>query len=120
MGKHFALALQLPFYRSEAKKQKIKAAPKHRASGGIGVYLLVGCAILAVAYLIQVNSFSTKGYQISKLQTKIATLREANKKMVIDSASLQSMQQIQSDPAIAALVPVTSINYIHPTTLTQR
>lgn len=117
MGKHFALTLQLPNYQREAKTQKTQSK---FLSENIGMYLFAGCIVLVLAYLVQVNSLSTKGYQIQKLQNKVSALREDNKKLTINSTELQSMDQVKSDPAITAMVPVTSINYVHSATLTER
>lgn len=120
MGRHFTLALRATNkasnYKREPHKQKIAKATTSKA----GLFLFLGCVVLIVAYLIQVNSFSTKGYEIKRLQKQVEALRDENKKLGINSSSLQSMEQIQNDPSISSMVSVTSINYIHSTALTQR
>lgn len=82
--------------------------------------MLAGCLVLAVAYLVQVNSFSTKGFEIKSLQKSVEARKDENKKLGINSASLQSMDQVQNDPSVVGMIPVTAINYIHQAALTQR
>ncbi len=120
MGKHFALALQVPLYKTEQKKKKTPARRGLKTSH-IGFALFFACCALVLAYLIQVNGISTKGYEIGNLQGKIGDLQTSYQNLEVKAAQLQSIQRLQSDPEIAAMVPVTSITYIQEDPiLTQR
>ncbi len=113
MGKHFALTFNLPGARLSPR-----SALSSQPNWGFAV-LAAGC-LLIVIYLVQVNSFSTKGYEINNLQKKIQQLKDGQKALEVQAAELQSLQRIQSDPIILNMVPVSSINYVQTTSLTQR
>jgi len=79
--------------------------------------LLVGSMLF---YLIQVNNFSTTGYAINRLQSQISQLQDQHDKLQVQAAQLQSIDQIQSDPGVVNMVPVTHMTYIQAPTLSQR
>ncbi len=122
MGKHFALTFQLPSYRLErsASKTSNRFSGMFSNTTNIGAIVLGLCCLLTIAYLIQVNNFSTKGYEISNLEKQISQLREEQKTLEVQTAELQSLQRIQSDPAIVNMVPVSTISYVQTTSLSQR
>jgi hypothetical protein len=119
MGKHFYLTRKMHSYK-----------PRHQAIAQVwltepilervGLIVFASLLVLAFAYLIQVNAFSTKGIEIHSLQKKITQLKEQNKKIAIESSQLQSLDRIESDPQTAVMVPVTNIGYIRTTSLTRR
>ncbi len=128
MGKHFALTLQLQSYvrkpghiRTSARQVSYKknafSEIKSKYAGGV---IFVLAILLVFFYLFQVNSFSTAGYGINRLHNKVADLENSHKKFEIQAAELQSIQRIQSDSAALSMVPVTSVDYIQATALTQR
>lgn len=120
MGKHFALTLQLPFYRSEQEKKKHPHTSSIKVQH-IGFAVFTLSVFMVLAYLVQVNSFSTKGYEIGSIQNDISKLQSNYQGLEVQVAQLQSIQHIQSDPQIAAMVPVTSISYVQQSAiLTQR
>lgn len=122
MGKHFALSLQLPVYRMDKRHErsvKTKTSMPLLTSNW-GILVLGLCSLLTIVYLIQVNSFSTKGYEISNLQKKIDQLKEDQRTLEVQSAELQSLQRIQADPSLLNMVPVSSISYVQTTSLSQR
>jgi cell division protein FtsL len=117
MGKHFALTLQLPRYQSERKnKPNTLTLENHN----YGLLIVAVAGFLVLAYLVQVNSFSTKGYEIRNAQKKIDQLRNDQRALEVQSAELQSLQRIQSQPAVLNMVPVSSISYVQTTSLSQR
>ncbi len=120
MGKHFALSLQLPGYHLEKVGSKVSRAELKMQTPLVGAAILGLGVLMVIVYLIQVNSFSTKGYEISTMQKKITQLREEQKNLEIQTAELQSLQRIQGDPTIINMVPVSSISYVQTTSLTQR
>lgn len=116
MGRHFALTYRLPNYNRE--KTRVNFWQVDYQNLGIAVFAAI--ALMTLVYLVQVNTFSTKGFEIRTLQKKIDTLKDQQKDLQLQAAQLQSFQRIQGDPAIMNMVPVTSISYIQTTSLTQR
>ena len=117
MGKHFALTLQLPKYRAERKNSHVNSLA---LNANYGIIVLAVAALMIVGYLIEVNSFSTKGYEISTLQKKVEQLKEDQRQLEVQAAQLQSLQRIQDDPAVQNMVPVSKISYVQNQSLTQR
>ncbi len=119
MGKHFALSLQVPLYRNRQKKKKHAGVPLKTAQ--VGWVLFSAVLLLVICYFIQVNTISTKGYAIGSMQDKIAGLQTQYQDLEVKAAQLQSIQRLQADPQISAMVPVTSITYVQENPiLTQR
>lgn len=117
MGKHFALTLQLPKYHIE---RKAKTSTLTLENKNWGMAILVVGSMLILSYLVQVNSFSTKGYEIKSLQKKVESLRNDQKALEVQSAELQSLQRIQGNPSVLNMVPVSTISYVQTKSLTQR
>lgn len=122
MGKHFALTFQLPNFRQQQqqarrKNQNILSGVRAQWLGMSILVLLVGAMLL---YLVQVNNFATKGYEIKKLQTAVSQLQDENSKLVVQAAQLQSIQRIQTDPAVLNMVPATQMTYVQTTSLTEK
>lgn len=114
MGKNFALTMQLPMYRGRRQIQRKSASARS------GLILVLSCAVLLVLHLVQINSFSTKGYEIKQRQREVTQLKEQAKKLEIQAAQLQSIQRVQGDQVILNMVPVTGVSYIQTTSLTQK
>ena len=76
------------------------------------VWLMVFIVIFAVLYLVEVNSISTKGYEIKNLEKRMTSLQESNKRLELEAASLKSIQTIESDVKVLNFVPSGSVNYI--------
>ena len=117
MGKHFALTLQLPKYSVDRKN---RGTTTLALNANWGIIILAVAVIMIVAYLIEVNSFSTKGYAISTLQKKVEQLKADQRQLEVQAAQLQSLQRIQSDPAVQNMVPVSKISYVQNQSLSQR
>ena|SRR5258708_6872491 len=116
MGRHFALTFKLPNYSRQ--NSRIRSARLDYKNLGIAVFGAI--ILMLLIYLVQVNSFSTKGFEISSMQKKINTLKDQQRLLQIQAAQLQSFQRIQGDPAIINMVPVSAVSYIQTTSLTQR
>ena len=116
MGKYFALSMQIPLQQTEVKKRTY--SPKKIERFGFVLALL--CVTLGVAHLFQVNSFSTKGFEIRNLQQDFTELSERNKKLQIQAAELQSLHRIGTEPETSGMTSVTEITYIQNTALSRR
>lgn len=60
-------------------------------------FLAVLCLALLFSYLVGVNSYAAKGYEIKKLQTHITQLSEQNEKLNFKVSEASSMVAIQTD-----------------------
>ena len=78
------------------KKQSFRAPLKPQAVW-LGFFLASLCAVVLMSYLFGVNSYSSKGYEIKSLQTKLTQLSEDNKKMNLKVSEISSMVGIQSE-----------------------
>lgn len=61
---------------------------------------------LGMAYLVSINSLSTKGYEIRRLEQKIKNLEATRKNLEVQSSNLQSITRIQQEAAKLNFVPV--------------
>ena len=121
MGKHFSLAMRLPLYHKEQRSKRNRLSVRKRSGGHNSGMVVFGALIIFIGlYLFQVNSFSTKGYEVRSLQKKVAQLGEQQKQLATKAAELQSLQRLGSDSALGRMVPVTTISYIQNANLTKR
>lgn len=76
-------------------------------------YMLLGAVIfLGFGYLFMVNSLGTKGYEIRRVEQKIANLEAEKNSLQLDASDLQSIDKIQSHAEKLNLVPSTNVTYI--------
>ncbi|GEM_PF-2241543 len=121
MGRYFALSMNLPAQQRVSRESRVKTA-KHNllTHNRTGLLVFTACCLMLLVYLVQVNSYSTKGFEIKSLEKKISQLKEEQKQLQIQSAELQSFQRIQGDAAVVNMVPVSTISYIQTTALSER
>lgn len=100
MGKFLALTLEARPIQTKSPKQTT-----------VSIYVFILLAVLGASYLLLVNSLSTKGYEIKKLEKHVVELKEANKRLELESAALQSVQQIEEAVKVLNLVPGKGIKY---------
>ncbi len=124
-----AQARRLHFRPSAART----AAASRRAGGLRGLlstrtpwqvwvgYGLVSVNIaLVLADIIGVNYYAAEGYVLRELQTKVATLNEQNKKLIVKTTEVGSVVQLQEDLASSGYVSAGTSEFIQATQLTQR
>ena len=68
--------------------------------------------VLAVVYLFQVNSTSTKGYGIKSLEVRLTQLKETNEKLELEARSLQAIDTIETQTRTLNLVPATNVSHL--------
>ena len=76
------------------------------------MWLMFALFTLGIIYLMQVNSLSTKGYEIKKLEQRLVELKEANGRLELESRSLKAVETIQSEAKLLNLVPSGGVNYV--------
>lgn len=108
--RYFALALNTP-------NSNTKTAPARRPNAAFrpknpGVWLMSLLFVLGVSYLLQVNSISTKGYEIKKLEQRLLELKEINDRLEIETRSLQAIETIEAQTRTLNLVPASNVNHV--------
>lgn len=66
-------------------------------------------------YLMQINAASSKGFEIRKLESEIADLKENAGKMELQVAKEQSVKEIEAKVKSMGMVPTPSIEYVMAT-----
>lgn len=76
--------------------------------------LLAGlCVALFIGYLAMNNRAAAGGFTIRSLEHRVAALRDEQKKLDLDAANRQALENIESKVGALGLVPVTSIQYVN-------
>lgn len=79
------------------------------SSISVGIFCLG--IVFGIMYIVQTNSISTKGYEMSDLEEQITLLEQENQKLEFQIASNKSMKSIQSRLAGTELVVADSFQY---------
>ena len=75
--------------------------------------ILVACTLVfGATYLFEINSLSTKGYEIRQLERKIKEMETEQKHLEVQAANLQSINRIQQEAKKLNFVPTGSVTYI--------
>lgn len=72
----------------------------------INFAIFAAIVITGLAYLVSINSLSTKGYEIRLLEQKIKNLEATHKNLEVQSSNLQSITRIQREASKLNFVPV--------------
>lgn len=115
MGRYFALTFNRPVPMFTPRAKKRSAEPTRAGIWprfNIGTIVLTLVLALGLVYLFLVNSTSTKGYEIKQLEQQLITLKESQKKLEIESATLKSIQNIEQTVKILNLVPSGDVRYV--------
>lgn len=95
----------------DARPIQMKSKSNHATKSNWTTWVFALLALFGLFYLLLVNSLSTKGYEIKKLEKRIVELSEVQKRLGLESAALQSVQQIEEMVKVLNLVPSNQINY---------
>ena len=78
--------------------------------------LVVALLVTAGAfYMLQINTLSTKGYQLDALKGRVSELAEHNKQLELSVAELQSIKKIAERVESLDMVRVAVTDYLSPT-----
>ena len=75
--------------------------------------VITAVSLLALLYLNQITKTNVFGYQITSLQQKTSDLQSSKQDLEVEAARLQSIEEIQKSPAVAAMVPESQVSYAH-------
>lgn len=96
-----------------AKKSAKQETQPESFSFKSGIFLLAaGLFIAGSAYLFQVNSIITKGYEIREKETRIQELNKESQQLKIKEVELRSMYNIEKSMNDLNLVTASSVSYI--------
>ncbi|MBI2356409.1 MAG: hypothetical protein HYV13_04365 [Candidatus Doudnabacteria bacterium] len=99
------------YYATALPAQKIKTKAKY-SIWHLNIVLLFAVLIFGVAYFIEINSLSTKGYKIKQLEQKIKTLEMENKHLEVQASNLQSISRVQEQAIELNFVPIGNATYL--------
>ncbi len=98
MEKALALESYLPISNSWTVGRRIKTHSQSKPLRLWFSYILIALnSFLFVSYLVGVNSYSSTGYEIKKLQNRVDSLNEENKKLNLKVTESSSMAQVQDE-----------------------
>lgn len=99
------------YYAAAQTAQRTKTKTKYSILH-LNIFLLAAILIFSVTYLLEINSLSTKGYNIKQMEQKIKTLEVENKHLEVQASNLQSISRIQGQAAKSNFVPIGRADYI--------
>ncbi|MBI3626822.1 hypothetical protein HY224_02145 [Candidatus Uhrbacteria bacterium] len=79
-------------------------------------FLMSLAVMLGVAYVWQINSLSTYGYQIRALENQAATLKKDNKDLENKMVNLRSMVHLEDKIEKLAMESAAKVEYLNPVT----
>ncbi len=115
MGRYFALTLNFAGEAKTKPNKKKTLAPNARGSlvsFGSGVWILVLLLLTGGLYLVEVNSLSTKGYEIKLLEQRLVEFKESNARLELEAATMKSIERLQSEVETLNLVPSGKVDYV--------
>lgn len=101
-----------PYLQNYSSKREVKMQWRKKffsSSVSLGIFCIG--IMFGIMYIVQTNSISTKGYEMSDLEKQITTLEQENQKLEFQIASNKSMKSIQSRLARMELVVADTYQY---------
>lgn len=112
MGRYFSLAMELPPTAVPARNKNKKTAPLSIKKSNFGLWILIILILFGINYLLLVNSSTTKGYEIKKLEKRILELKESSNRLEIETGSLKSIQNLEETAKTLNLIPSLKVDYL--------
>lgn len=78
----------------------------------LNFFLVVFVCIVAVSYILQMTSVSTKGYEVERYEKRLEDLKRENQKLQVQMADLNSIYKIEEAGNRLSKVSPKDINYI--------
>lgn len=103
-----SLTLSQPFFGAKKKTKTFTPAWVLR----FNAVLMALIVVFGFAYIFQVNSLGTQGYEIRQLEQRVSALEVEHKSLQIQSSSLSSITRIQQVAESLNMVPATDAVYI--------
>lgn len=77
-----------------------------------GLLVILGCAILGILYLIQVNGAVTKGYKIREFQKTLNEVQETNQELQVQLADWQNLPKVKELIESLGMVSVQEMSFL--------
>lgn len=74
--------------------------------------LAVMVVLLGVSYVVELNLISSRGFQARRLEQRLNSLREENRRLNLQVAELQSLTSVGERIQTLGLVPAESVQYL--------
>jgi cell division protein FtsL len=103
-----SLTLSQPIFNVKKKSKTLNPVWVLR----LNIMLLALTVVFGFAYLFQVNSLGTQGYEIRQKEQQVKNLQVENKSLQIQSSSLSSITRIQQVAESMNMVPANDAVYI--------
>jgi hypothetical protein len=116
----------LPSLFSAPALSRVKRPAKSNQLGGFwffgSVSLIMLLVVVLMSYLLGVNSYTSRGYEIQKAQAQLSQLIEENKKLSLKTAEVSSIMKIQVALENSNFVPSGAMQFLEGNqyTYTQR
>ena len=98
--------------RKTARASRTMSIPRTAIVSVFGFALVGLSGLLLVTYLFGVNTYAAKGYEVKRLQVRLAEAAEASKKLNLKLSESTSIIQMQSEATEDHFVPVTNVEYV--------
>ena len=104
-------------------KASTPAKPSTRSStfnwiAAVSALLLFVNFSLVALHVVTANAYAVKGYEVTKLRQRTQELAEKNKKLMLESAEIASIAEVQGKATASNFVPVTTAEFLRPQTTT--
>lgn len=109
MTRYFALTLNAAHVAKPPKTAKLRWPPRLKNPG---MFVMAMLFALGVSYLVLVNSVSTKGYEIKKLEQRLVELKETSERLELEARALKAVETIQAEAQALKLVQGGPVNYV--------
>ena len=83
----------------------------HLGPVSISFLTIAAIVVLALLYITQITKTNVFGYRLSQLQAQRDKILADKQGLEVEAARLQSIQRIESSPAVQKLVPQTTPTY---------
>ncbi|HQF56964.1 MAG TPA: hypothetical protein PK831_00445 [Candidatus Magasanikbacteria bacterium] len=99
-------------FANYSSKREIKMQWRKRfLNSSVSLTVFFVGILFGIMYMVQINSISTKGYEMNELENKITLLERENQKIQFHLASSKSMQSIQSRLVGTELIVADNFQY---------
>lgn len=93
-------------------EKKLKFIKAERKMKFFRYFLICAAFFLVIGNIVKINYNATKGYEISKLQDKLAKFQENKKAINIEIANLKSLRSIQERVKNVNMEPINQVTYL--------
>ena len=107
--------------KKQTLRQKKMAVKKWLVSATCRTGLMLFIVFFGLLYLLQTNTVSSKGYQLSDLEAKLLELEREDQKLDVEISKYRSMDYIQERLDNMDMVASDHVTYVHrPDTVVAR